>query len=266
MKINEVTTVKIAVLMGSARKGNTYNVVSHLEAAVRKQMDPDEQIELIYLWPNQYNSKHCVSCYQCFMKGEETCPHSEIIQPVAKHIDAADLVVFATPVFSLQVSADIKNLIDHMSYKFHRSDYAGKKAIVITTTAGGGHKETAAYLESVLRSWGVDKVYKLPIQCLSLNYEVQPKVQGKLNQIAKQAVLDVQKQRVYNGRFRDAMMFKLWKSLSLDNQDPSNADRIFWEKIRTEGHTYYPNGKISLGTQLLSTGVFSLVEKFVIRK
>ena len=130
----------------------------------------------------------------------------------------------------------------------------------------GGHKEAAAYLESVLRSWGIDKVYKLPIQCLSLNYEVQPKIQAKLHTIARQVVLDIRQGRVYRGRLRDAMMFKMWKALFLDNQDPSNADRIFWEKIDSAGHVYYPNGKIGTGTQLLATGLFGLVEKFVIRK
>lgn len=258
--------MKITVIMGSARKGNTYKVVSQLDAEIRKRLEGKEPLEIIYLWPSQYTSKHCVSCYQCFMKGEDTCPHSSTIQPIVNHINLADVVIFATPVFSLQVSADIKNLIDHLSYKFHRSDYAGKKAIVITTTAGGGHKESASYLESVLRSWGVDKVYTLPIQCLSLNYEIHPKVQDKLNRIADQLVKDVRHKRVYKGRLRDAMMFKMWRTLSLNNQDPSNADRIFWEKIASEGHQYYPNGRIGFGTQLLATGLFSFVEKLIIKK
>ncbi|WP_409069976.1 hypothetical protein ACFLKB_12625 [Clostridium sp. FAM 1755] len=43
----------------------------------------------------------------------------------------------------MQITGLLKNSIDHMSYNFHRPRFFTKKALVITTTAGAGHKDVA---------------------------------------------------------------------------------------------------------------------------
>lgn len=66
----------------------------------------------------------------CFLKGENKCPHSKTIQPIAEKIEKADCVIITSPSYSLNVTAVCKNFIDHMSYKFHRPSYFDKKCLL----------------------------------------------------------------------------------------------------------------------------------------
>ena len=55
-------------------------------------------------------------------------------------------MIITSPVYSLQISGQLKNFIDHMSYNFHRPKYFNKKALIITTTGGVRAKEIANYI------------------------------------------------------------------------------------------------------------------------
>lgn len=257
--------MKVAVIMGSRREGNTYKVVKALEETLSAQMGTVTPA-FAYFWPEDYLTPHCISCYQCFMRGEHRCPHQETIQPVVRAMDEADIIVLATPIFSLQVTADLKNFIDHVSYMFHRSRYAGKKGVAIATTAGGGHKDVSAYLAKILGSWGSDKVYEIPVQCLSLDYEIKPKISQRIERVAGQLAADYREKKVYPGKLSDAFMFKIWHSISLSNEDTKNADRIFWEEIHKGGYRFYPNGRLRWGTQLLADVLFGLMSKLIFKE
>lgn len=55
----------------------------------------------------------CMGCKNCFMNGEEKCPHTELVKPIWNAVLNADLLVFAYPVYALRASASIKSLLDH---------------------------------------------------------------------------------------------------------------------------------------------------------
>jgi multimeric flavodoxin WrbA len=46
---------------------------------------------------------------------------------------AADGVIFATPVYVMNVSALMKTFIDHFSYIYHRPRFFDKKALLLST-------------------------------------------------------------------------------------------------------------------------------------
>jgi hypothetical protein len=66
----------------------------------------------------------------------------------------ADGVIFATPVYSLQVSAQMKVLLDRLAYIFHRPSCFHKAFIPIVTQGVYGNKEVIKYLNSVAEFWG----------------------------------------------------------------------------------------------------------------
>jgi len=85
------------------------------------------------------------------------------IKYINDKITWCDAMIITSPVYSLQISGQLKNFIDHMSYNFHRPKYFNKKALIITTTGGVRAKEIANYIKEVLTFWGINTTYKLPI-------------------------------------------------------------------------------------------------------
>ncbi|GHV43555.1 hypothetical protein FACS189490_13710 [Clostridia bacterium] len=63
--------MKILVIHGSMRKGNTYKLTSEITARLAKY--PDVRITEYFV--ADLNLPFCLSCHACFAKGEELCPH-----------------------------------------------------------------------------------------------------------------------------------------------------------------------------------------------
>lgn len=252
--------MKALFIMGTPRRGNTYEVAGAVERELR---DGVEGLEVRYLWPKDYSAPHCLSCYQCFDKGEEHCPHYKDYQVGLMALMEADLVVLCSPVFSLQISSDLKNFIDHLSFKFHRTDCLGKKGLAIVTTAGAGHKDGTKYLSKVMGHWGMDKCYELPVQCMSLNYELSEKVSSEVVSVSKKISEDLNQKRIYPGNLYKAFLFHLWKSLSVNNPNPENADRKFWEPIKASGLDYYPTGRLLPHTRLTAKVLWRMMAHLI---
>ena len=159
--------MKILIIHGSPRRGNTWNIVNRVREKINKEIDVNyEIIEL-----SKMKIPMCTGCFNCILKSEEKCPHYESIKYINNKIDWCDAMIITSPVYSLQVSGQLKNFLDHMSYNFHRPKYFNKKALIITTTAGVNAKEISNYINEVLTFWGINTTYKLPIVYRDNNLE-----------------------------------------------------------------------------------------------
>ncbi|SCK04757.1 azoreductase [uncultured Clostridium sp.] len=105
---------------------------------------------------------------------------------VLKIVEEADSLIITLPVYSMQLSGLLKNFIDHMSYNFHRPRFYNKKALIITTTAGAGHNDTAKYIKSVMYYWGMNYVMTLPVAYRS--YDLKDNNKKKILKVAKSLV------------------------------------------------------------------------------
>ncbi len=131
----------------------------------------------------------CPACLSCMTAGEQTCPNYDTAAPARDVMDRADLVVFATPVHSFQVSASTKRLIDHFAYLIHRPAYVGRPAVLLSTAAGGGHDAALDYLGSAVRRWGFHTVARLGVNGPGLKRTTyRGKVDAALDEIAALAV------------------------------------------------------------------------------
>lgn len=74
---------------------------------------------------------------------------------------AADFVFLGSPVYAVNISAQMKTFLDRLPAWMHTMRLAGKPGMTVVTTAGNGMEEAQNYLGMMLVSLGVKCVGKL---------------------------------------------------------------------------------------------------------
>jgi len=143
---------KLLVIMGSPHKGNTYRACEDLKELILREIPA----EFEYLWLEDANLLPCKGCLVCFTHGEDKCPNQDDGPLIEKKICESDGVIFATPVYGMNVTGQMKIFIDRFSYIFHRPRFFDKKALLVTTAGVLGHKDVLKYLNTVAGIWGFE--------------------------------------------------------------------------------------------------------------
>jgi multimeric flavodoxin WrbA len=123
---------KVIILNGSPRKqGTTAALAEEITKAAAEQ---GAEIKSYHL--NGMNIKGCQSCYACKEK-DHRCILQDDMQELYDEIDTASGIVFATPVYMWQMTAQLKQVIDRL-YPFLKPDYSsylapGKKVLLAVT-------------------------------------------------------------------------------------------------------------------------------------
>ena len=125
--------MKIVIINGSARKGNTLTAIN----ALKKGAAEKHEIEIIS--PDKLHISPCKGCgvCQCY-KG---CVDKDDTNPTIDMIAAADVIVFATPVYWWGMSAQLKLVIDKCYCR--GLQLKGKKTGVIVV--GGSPVDSVQY-------------------------------------------------------------------------------------------------------------------------
>jgi multimeric flavodoxin WrbA len=147
---------KILVILGSHRKGNTFQACEELHGHIEKDMP----VEFEYLWLKDSNLLPCKGCFGCICNGEGTCPNHDDAPAIERKMLEADCVIFALPVFVMNVSGLMKNFMDRFGYFGHRPRFFDKKAILLVTTGGGGLNSVMKYMNMIVSVWGFEVVGK----------------------------------------------------------------------------------------------------------
>ena len=106
--------MKYCIVYGGPRKKNTYHAVQ----IIKKRLAALGPAEFTEFYLPQDFPKFCTGCYTCFMKGEEKCPHREYAGPIEHAMLEADGLIFASPVYVMEMAAPMKNMLDHFGYLF----------------------------------------------------------------------------------------------------------------------------------------------------
>jgi len=164
--------MKITVVHGSPRKGNTYQATKRFMdemAECGEAVGNDLDFHEIFL-PRDF-PQFCLGCRICFSKGEEFCPHAEYLIPARDAMLAADGLIFASPVYVLSASGGMKAFLDHFGFLFAvhrpRREMFDKKAMILSTTAGVGLGAVRRTVASSLKSWCVNRIYFLGLRLIS---------------------------------------------------------------------------------------------------
>jgi len=150
--------MKTVIIYGVEHKGSTYNVVQ----LFKKQLNISEDNLAEYFLPKDM-PHFCCGCNNCFLKGENFCPHQNYITPIKEAIMSAELIIFSSPVYVLHVTGQMKALLDHFGFQFmaHRPDKSmfSKTALIVSVGAGGGMNSTIKDISVNLAWWGVSRIF-----------------------------------------------------------------------------------------------------------
>ena len=94
--------MKILAICGSPKKGNTYSALNDI-----KENYPDIDFKILML--KDVNLKPCLGCYVCVKLGEDKCPLKDDREKIVKEMLDADGVLFASPVYTMQITSLMKN-------------------------------------------------------------------------------------------------------------------------------------------------------------
>jgi multimeric flavodoxin WrbA len=247
--------MKCVVIHGSPRRGNTWNVLTLVKEEMRKNLD----IEFIDIELRKENLPLCIGCFNCIYKGEDKCPHKEIMSKIVKEIKEAEGLIITSPVYSMQISGLLKNFIDHMSYNFHRPSLFTKKALIITTTAGAGHKDAANYVKSVLNYWGFNHVQTLPIAYRSRELTEKNKI--KVLKGGKKFSDELKSKKIHKPSLKSVVMFNLWKAMSKEKYEEGSADYDYWHSEDMSKGVFSPQVPIGILKKLMGTIIYGLMSK-----
>ncbi|MDF2822504.1 MAG: NADPH-dependent reductase [Clostridiales bacterium] len=220
--------MKITVVHGQVHKGNTYHITQML---LDKLNCTKEEVSEFYV----NGIGDCVGCFQCVMKGENTCPHRCQIEEIIKAIEEADVIIIDSPTYVLSVSGQLKTFFDHMGYRWisHRPYPTMKQKIgvAISTTAGAGAKKTTNLIASQMFWWSVGKTYQIPITVAAMNWDqMSPERKAKAERKAVKISQSIQHKlgHVKPG-IKARFMFFIMKQMH-KGMDYSPIDMNYWKE------------------------------------
>lgn len=224
--------MKIAVIYGSMHKGSTYNCVKII---LNKLQDKDTEIEEYFLPKDM--PYFCCSCFSCFLKGEETCPHFNEMSPIVKSMDDADLIILSSPVYVCDVSGQMKAFLDHLAYRWmpHRPSEAmfHKVGLVVSTAAGAGTRATNKTMKKTFTYCGISKIYSFGANVAAMSFEdinikKKNKIEKKLDKLANKIKKAVKVSNKRSPGMFVKIIFNLMK-LSHKNNNWNKTDYNYWK-------------------------------------
>ena len=242
--------MKYLIINGSPRKKNTWMMVNQAKSNL------DGEFEEIHLMKEKIPM--CNGCFNCFNEGEDKCPHYDKINPIINKIRDCDGIIIASPVYAMNVPALLKNFFDHAAYLYHRPEFFTKKALIIVSTAGAGHKNIAKYIDETLRHWGINKTYKIAIACGGKDTLETKKIDSTALKFKK----DIDSGKLHSPKFMDILYFNLWRALA-SSKDPIKADKEYWFNTGLVNHDFGPSVKLNIIKKAFSKILFFIFKKIM---
>lgn len=119
----------VLIVNGATRvNGNTDILVGKIIEGTKSN---GTDINLITL--REKNISNCIGCYQCLKKS--TCSFQDDMIEIRNQINAAGLMILASPLYWCGVTGLMKTFLDRLFFYYHpvnKALIAGKKAIIVT--------------------------------------------------------------------------------------------------------------------------------------
>lgn len=119
--------MKIVVLFGSPHKKGSSNLLA--EQFIKGAEEAGHSVET--LDAAHMNIRPCVACNACKKTGK--CVQADEMETVRAALESADLIAFVTPIYYMNMSAQLKVVIDRF-YAFGEN-LKGKKTVLISASA-----------------------------------------------------------------------------------------------------------------------------------
>ena len=226
-------TMKIAVINGNARHGSTW----HCMDLLKQELSRLGEIEVMEFTMPRDMPHFCNGCFSCFSNGESTCPHADHVSPIVTALEEADLVVLTSPVYALDVSGQLKAMLDHLCFMWlsHRPNpkMFNKVGLTLSTTAGAGLSHTTKTMQNSLKFWGVKKRFSLKEAVSAMKWDEIPlkkqtKIKRDVEIMAKKVTKTVNNIHQVPSPLLRSFMFMVMKQMMKKNTwNPT--DKNHWE-------------------------------------
>ncbi|GAP20754.1 flavodoxin family protein [Leptolinea tardivitalis] len=251
--------MKILIVMGSPHKGESYWGANRLEDQLKTY--PDVNVE--YLWLRDLTIKDCLGCHACILKGEEKCPLKDDTSLFQQKMMEADGVIFTSPVYSMQISAQLKRIIDHLSYLWHRPRFFGKYAMALVS-GGGQFKETLNYIKLNTKNWGFTYVTGLGIAHHdALLPKRQSKQEADLRKAADIFYHAVKSQKHPAPSLTDLIGFRVWRINARCLSESNPVDHAYWLGKGWFNTDYYADRPVSFVKKLAADAMEKVIHRFL---
>lgn len=122
----------VLALIGSPRKGGNTDIL--VDAVLAGATREGHEVRKIHL--RDFAVGPCVDCRGC-KRGALACVVEDGMQEIYPLLDAADAIVFGTPIYWCGPSGLMKNAFDRLRPYFANKRLRGKRALVATVAAEG---------------------------------------------------------------------------------------------------------------------------------
>ncbi len=221
--------MKILTILGTPHRGNTRAIVDLFLNEFKNDNNEFDEIIL----PNDM-PEFCYGCANCILKGEDKCPHYNLINPIVQKLEKADLIIIATPVFVMSCSSGLKALLDHLAYMWlvHRPSESmfNKVGLIITSAGGSGVKDTVKLIKNNMFYLGISKVYNYGVTTMKMggNYE-EYKNKEKIKTQVKKKANAINKCLNSNGKvsLKTKFFFNIFKMTQKNGWNETDSD--YWK-------------------------------------
>ena len=178
--------MKIVIIHGQSHEGTTCHIARMLAEKLRGEVTE-------FFLPRDFG-EFCKGCTVCFTRSETLCPHAAALRPLTEAMDAADVILLASPVYVYHATGAMKAFLDHYGYRWmvHRPEEKmfSKQAVVISTAAGAGMKSAIKDVADSCFFWGIPRVYKYGKAVMEARWdhvkpEIKKSIEAKTDSIAK---------------------------------------------------------------------------------
>lgn len=232
--------MKVLTIIGSPRSGgNTFKAVRRIEESMVR-LNKDLVFEYVEL--SKEKLQGCIGCYVCLLHGEDKCPLKDGRAELEQKMYDADAIIFASPVYTYNVSWVMKNFFDRFAYRCHRPDFIGKKAMVVTTTGAVGLWFVNHLMAFMVSNMGFTVIAKIGLTYDPV-YEIDAfkasKEDRQLQSSVRRFVDAITTTKADKPSFMRKMVFGFQKK-AFSNAPKDSADYLFWkEKGWLEKDTRY---------------------------
>ena len=252
--------MKILAIIGTPTKEDGYTTKTVAE--IEKSFLGKRAAEFNYIFLEDAKLSGCQGKLTCIKFGEQQCPFEAEVSPILEAMNAADIVIFASPVHCFNVSTLMKNFIDLLVFQMHRPAFFGKQALVVATAAGAGQKGVLKYLRKTIANWGFDVVGQLGTHGGFFDEEkYQRKLLPTIDKLIDKALAAFDKAELPQPGLTELINFRVWRSTVSTNEDNSPYDWEYWKSSGWLEQDYYFKTKINI----FSNGLASMIEKLIAR-
>lgn len=152
--ILEGANFKIVNISGSPHGviGNTQFLV---KTFAQRLEEKGANVELVNHYVVKEHVEECRGCTKCMRKGECVMSEKDDVKVMVQDLLSADLVVFSSPIYVLNVTSLMKKFFDRTAYMTHRIVLENKLGFYVLSSQGLGIDTVSAYMQSVMEAMGV---------------------------------------------------------------------------------------------------------------